>query len=253
MSEFSLTVSANLPGWLEHRDPRARLITMLLAVLATIALNQLAPLLMMLVVALTLALIARINWRIIAKRLLAFEGFMLMVLLFLPFTYPGETLTAVFGMTISWQGIERALVIILRGNAVVLTVLVLIGTLEPVTLGHAMARLGVPKKLVNLLLMTIRYISVLFAEYTRLRTAMTARGFKPQANLHTWRSYGWLIGMLLVRSMDRAQRVRDAMRCRGFNGHFHLLSHQHWKIQDSLFLIAAAIIGSIPLIWQIWL
>lgn len=253
MSEFRFEVAATLPAWLSGRDPRARLLAMLGFVVVTIALTRIGPLVIMLIMALLLARLVRINWRMIIKRLLAFEGFMMLVLLFLPFTYPGETVASLWGMNISAEGIQRAVVIVLRGNAVVLAVLALIGTLEPMKLGHAMARLGVPEKLVNLFLMTVRYVSVLFAEYSRLRMAMTARGFKASSSMHTWRSFGWLIGMLLVRSMERAQRVRDAMRCRGFNGQFHLLEQGSWQARDTLFLVVVGMLCVLPLIWQVLL
>ena len=49
---------------------------------------------------------------------------------------------------------------------------------------------------------------------------MRARGFRPRTSRHTWRSYGNLMGMLLVRALERAQRVEEAMLCRGYNGAF---------------------------------
>ena len=67
----------------------------------------------------------------------------------------------------------------------------------------------------------MRYIEVLDCEYRRLRTAMKARGFRLRCDLHTWRSVGYLFGMLLVRGIERAERILAAMRCRGFQGHFY--------------------------------
>lgn len=253
MSEFRFEVIAKLPNWLARRDPRARLLAMLLFVAVAVTLDQIGPLAVMLLFSLLLSKIVNIDWRTIRKRLLAFEGFMLLVLLFLPFTYPGETLATLWGMSISEAGIMHAVVIVLRANAVVLAVLALIGTLEPMTLGHAMARLGVPQKLVALFLMTVRYIDVLFAEYASLRTAMSARGFKATTSMHTWRSFAWLIGMLLVRSMERAQRVYDAMICRGFDGRYHLLEQGDWHARDTLFLVVSGVLCAVPLLCQVFL
>jgi cobalt/nickel transport system permease protein len=77
---------------------------------------------------------------------------------------------------------------------------------------------------VHLFLFTVRYIAVLGREYQRLRTAMKARGFRMRCDLHTWRSIGYLFGMLLVRSLERSERILAAMRCRGFQGDFHPLT-----------------------------
>ena len=110
-------------------------------------------------------------------------------------------------------------------NAIVLTLIVLLGTLDTVTLGHAMSHLRVPDKLTHLFLFTVRYLDVLRREYLRLRAAMKTRAFRPRMTGQTCRAYGYLVGMLLVRSYERAERVHRAMLCRGFRGRFHLLSH----------------------------
>jgi cobalt/nickel transport system permease protein len=51
---------------------------------------------------------------------------------------------------------------------------------------------------------------------------MRARAFRPGCGPHCWRSVGYLFGMLMVRSLERAERIDAAMRCRGFDGRFHL-------------------------------
>ena len=94
--------------------------------------------------------------------------------------------------------------------------------------------------------MTVRYIEVLGQEYRRLRTAMMMRGFRMRCNVHTWRSVGWLFGMLFARSIDRAERIGEAMRCRGFNGEFPVLTEFAYTRRDAVFLSAAA--GAIALL-----
>ena len=54
--------------------------------------------------------------------------------------------------------------------------------------------------------------------------ALKIRAFQPRTSLHTYRTYAYLVGMLLVRSYDRSERVRNAMVCRGFKGRFYDLS-----------------------------
>jgi cobalt/nickel transport system permease protein len=77
---------------------------------------------------------------------------------------------------------------------------------------------------------------------------MRARAFVPRSDRHTWNSYGWLIGMLLVRSLARSRRVFGAMRCRGFQGRLYLLDSPRWTAGDSLFaaslgLVLVALLG----------
>jgi len=110
-----------------------------------------------------------------------------------------------------------------KSNAIVLTLIGLIATMAFSTLGYALKQLGVPQKIIHLLLMSYRYIFVIEQEYQRLIRAAKIRGFQPKTNLHTYRTYAFVIGMLLVRATARAQRVHQAMLCRGFNGTFYSL------------------------------
>ncbi len=223
--------------WLSRREPRLRVVAAFLFALLAVNLTRPLSLLLALALAFGLALSAGLPLRQLRRRLLALEGFMGVLLLLLPFSVPGETLWQLGPFSASREGLMQALAILLKANAVVLALLALVGTLEPVALGHALARLRLPDKLVHLLLFTVRYLGVLYEEYGRLRQAMRTRGFRARSDRHTWRSLGWLMGMLLVRSLERAERIVAAMKCRGFNGRFYLLDGRPWRAADSGFAL----------------
>jgi cobalt/nickel transport system permease protein len=102
-------------------------------------------------------------------------------------------------------------------------------------MGHALHALRMPEQLVQLLMFTTRYIETLREEYMRLRAAMKMRGFRPGTNWHTYRSFGYLVGMMLVRALERSERVLGAMKCRGFTGRFVLLEQFRMTDRDWLF------------------
>jgi cobalt/nickel transport system permease protein len=52
----------------------------------------------------------------------------------------------------------------------------------------------------------------------------------------TLRTYGSLIGSLLLRSMERAERVYRAMVSRGFDGEIRLLKRSSFRWTDALFI-----------------
>lgn len=230
-------------GSIHRIDPRVRIAAAVVFACVVVALGKLAALVAALVVAAALAGLARLPARPTLTRLAAVEGFLVVVLLFLPFTVPGDPVFSFGPLAASGAGLHRAAEIVLTANAVVLAMLALVGTIEPVVLGHALARLRVPDKLVHLLLFTVRYIAVVHGEYGRLRLAMKARAFRARGRLHTWRSIGWLFGMLLVRSFERAERIRDAMKCRGFAGRYHLIDASAVGVGDGCF--ALALIGAL--------
>ena len=205
-------------------DPRIRLVAALAFCMATVALTDYPALATALVIAVLAVVVGRPCWRTLGKRLVALEGFMIMLLVMLPFTVPpadpNQILVRIGPLTASSDGLHQALIILLKTNIVVLILAALIGRLDPNAFGLALAALRLPTKLVTLLLLTVRYLDVLQQEHARLRRAMKARGFRARANRHGLRSIGYLVGMLLVRSFDRSERVLAAMRCRGFDGRF---------------------------------
>ena len=228
-------------------DPRARLLAVIVGALVIVSLDHTKA------QALAFAGSAALLWisgnldRAFGRRLLALESLMLVLLLTLPFSVPGSPVAQLGPLTVSRDGLATALGIALEANAVVMLVGALLGSLSPIALGHALARLGVPDKLVHLLMLTVRYIDVLERELARSRRALRARAFISRADRHTWRTLGWLIGMLLVRSAERAERVAAAMRCRGFTGRLYLLDDLQWRTPDSA-LCAATLIGAVMLL-----
>ncbi len=228
--------------WLTRREPRLRIVLAIAFALVTVSLQQLWLAVMAFGLAFGLALNAGLAPGLLLRRLLLLEGLMLVLLVLLPFSVPGETLWRLGPFEASREGVVQALIILCRANGIVLALLALVGTLEPVTLGHALARLRVPDKLVHLLLFTVRYLAVLHKEYRRLRQAMRTRGFRARSNLHSWRSLGWLMGMLLVRSLERSRRILAAMKSRGFNGRFYLLDGHPWRTGDSLFALTGVLV-----------
>lgn len=233
MSGLDALAGLSAAPWLADRDPRLRVVAALAFALVVVGLTRPAVLLLALAAALLLAVIAGVTGPVLLRRLLALEGLMLALFLTLPFTVPGEALAHWGPLSASREGLTLALAILIKATTLALALMALVGTIEPVALGHALARLGVPERLVHLFLFTLRHIHALFGEYARLRQAMRARAFTPRSDRHTWNTLGWLVGMLLVRSLERSRRTMAAMRCRGFQGRLYLLDDLAWSAADT--------------------
>ncbi len=238
-----------------HRiDPRARVVVAAVyAVLVAMAV-RFAVLGVALGVAVAAVAAARLPWRDVFRRLVPLNVFMLLLLVTLPLTSGGEPLFSVGPVGVSRQGLRLAATIAIKGNAIVLALVALLATVEITALGHALSHLRVPDKLTWLLLFSVRYIDVIHREYRRMAAAMKVRGFRPRANLHTYRTYGHLVGMLLVRSFDRADRVLAAMKCRGFQGRFYVLDHFHFSRRDAAFALTAGVVLLLMAVaeWTTW-
>lgn len=236
----SLHATLERSGLISRLDPRTRVLTAGVFALLVVGLTHLPTLGVAVALAVVAAILARLELRPTIRHMLALDGFMVLALVMLPFTVPGDTMVSLYGLDASRQGVIQALVILLKANAVVLMVLALVGSMDTVALGQALGRLGTPEKLVHLYLFTVRYLDVLHREYRRLRTAMKARAFTMRSDRHTWRSVGYLFGMLMVHSVERSERIVAAMRCRGFDGTFPAMDEPtHFQHPDGVFALAS--------------
>lgn len=231
-------------GVIDQFDPRARIATAMIFALIVVFSKTLWLPFLGLLLAFTFALSASLNMKRTMRRVIAMDMFVLVMIIMLPFTMGGTPLFHVFGFAASEEGFVHAIGIALKANAVVLALLALVGTLEASVLGHALARLRMPEKLVHLLLFTVRYLDVISREYKSMRKAMKARAFVPRNNMHTWRSFGYLIGMLLVRSLERSERIYAAMKCRGYCGKLYLFDTMHWQVRDTCLIVIVAVFAA---------
>lgn len=173
-----------------------------------------------------LVLCSGIPWAFLGKRLLSVNLFFLLLWLLLPLSFlprEGEPLAAFGPVAVYASGVSLALLITLKGNAIAAAFLALAGSSTVAENGHALLSLRVPEKLVALLLITHGNLALMAGEYKRLFQAARLRGFTPRTSLASYATYARLIGLLLVRSWQHAQRVDKAMRLRGFCGRFPVL------------------------------
>lgn len=210
---------------LDGVDPRVRIITAIVLAAAAVWASRWESLAVGLLAALACLLFSNIAAATAARRLAVLNAVFVAMTLVLALSGDPPRWNAAGPVSLSIDGLRIGIATAIKGNTVVLAAMALIGSMPPVTLGHAFDHLHVPAKLSHLFLFTVRYVEVLTDEYRRLRAAMKVRGFRARPDLHTYRSLGYLAGMMLIRALERSERIEDAMKCRGFRGRFYLLDH----------------------------
>jgi len=201
-------------------DPRLRVAAATVLSIAIALSGSIAPLLSGLAISALILIAAQLNWRKVCGRLLVVAGFLALLWVVLPITHHGTPVYSLGSLTVTREGALLALQITLKSFTILALLIALVATMSVAALGNALSSLGVPGKLTQLLLVSYRYIFVIEQEYLRLVRAAKIRGFQPRTNLHTYRTYAYLAGMLFVRASMRAQRVYQAMLCRGFRGRY---------------------------------
>ncbi|MDK9695561.1 MAG: cobalt ECF transporter T component CbiQ [Siculibacillus sp.] len=237
-------------GWYDELDGRVRVVAAALFAVVVVALTGFAQLTAALVGAAIAMVLAGLPIARTLRRVVAMDAFVVFMIAMLPFTIPGETVFTAFGFPASFEGFRAAGLIAMKTNAVVLMALALLSSFEPVAFGRALARLGMPERLVHLILFNVRYIDVLDREQKRLRIAMRARGFRPANSRHTYVTYGYLVGMMLIRALERSERILSAMKCRGFSGRLHLDTDERFGRVDGVFVAIFAPFVTGLVLWE---
>lgn len=119
------------------------------------------------------------------------------------------------GLTAGW---DVAATIVVRSLVAFLAALWLVSTTPFEQLLAGLRRLWMPRVVVVLLAFTYRYVFVVFDELARMRTAQRARTFRRRGPWAVWKAAVGTVAVLLIRSIDRADRVHHAMLARGWQG-----------------------------------
>ena len=237
-------------------DPRALLLVALACIVTTVSFERhtVSALLPLALFPAALAIRAQLPWQLLSRALLLAAPFVLMVGLFNPL-FERQTMLWLAGWPIS-GGWLSLLSILLRAALTISTALVLVASTGMPALCNALTHLRVPPALTLQLWLLYRYLFVLGAEASRMDTARRLRaGTQPQASLATWAA---LLGQLLLRSVDRAQRLHQAMLARGFAGQLPGVP-MRWNAADTVFVagwclfFVAVRAWDLPLLLGTWL
>lgn len=120
-------------------------------------------------------------------------------------------------------GLELAATLVARAFVAFLASLWLVNTTPFEVLLLAAQRLGMPSLFAAMLAMMYRYLFVIFDELAKMNTARRARSFGGRFVVREWIESAQLIGRLLIRSVDRAERIHGAMCARGWDGRVRVL------------------------------
>ncbi len=239
---------------LRRMDPRWKLAGTVVAVAGIAALHELPAACLGLALSLALALLAQMPWRWYLARIVPLSIFLLFFLATFPiFVRDDAPLAEVGGVAISWSGLRLALVIAAKAVAMVTLVLVVLISAplnQTLTAAHA---LRFPGLLIQVTLLAYQYLFLLTAEARRLRIALRVRGYRNRMTAHSYKTAAHVAGAILVRGYERAERVGQAMRCRGFDGRFHCLEEFRTRCRDWAFFVGlVGTVGGIVAL-DVWL
>jgi cobalt/nickel transport system permease protein len=219
---------------LSRRDPRAKLLVTLCFVVTVLSFGryQVAALLPLALYPAVMAAEGQVPGRTLWRALWLAAPFALMVGLANPW-FDRAPMLRLAGIDISGGWVSFASIVLRMALTVSAAVLLLGGT-GMHALCAALSRLGVPGAFTTQLLFLHRYLFVLAEEALRMGTAHRLRA--PAGRRMALSTYASLAGQLLLRAFDRAARVHQAMRARGFDGTLQFDARRRWQHADTRFV-----------------
>jgi cobalt/nickel transport system permease protein len=223
-----------------HRlDPRVKLIATLLFLFTVISFSkyEIIALLPFFLYPMLLLTLGEIPLLFILKKVMLVSPFAIFVGIFNPLLDTSQVVL-MQGLTIS-AGWLSFFSIIIKFFLTVSTALLLVATTSFPGVCHALRQLGVPSLFVAQLLFLYRYIFVLMEETMRIVRARDMRSYGRRGT--GIRVFVRLVGVLFLRSVERAERVYYAMLSRGFQGDMPTLKRFRFTTNDlgfAVFVIA---------------
>lgn len=225
---------ANGETVLHRLDPRAKLLATLIFIVMVVSFGkyELSALFPFFIFPAALIGIANLPAGFIARKVLLALPFALVVGMFNPFLDSSTVMTlgplAISGGMISW------LSIIVKAMLTVSAALSLVAVTGFPAICRALEQIGMPQAFAIQLMFLYRYIFVLTDEGGRASRARSLRSCgKKGLGINSFSS---LVGHLLLRTWQRAERIHMAMMARGFNGEFRTRRSPRFGMAETIFL-----------------
>jgi len=237
-----------------HRlDPAAKAVALLAVILATVLVtrDRFLPLVPVATALAAYHAVSRTPIRYTLRRLALVSPLAVAVVVLFPFLEPGEAVwrwpVAGGEVVVTREGLLRAGHLLAKFVLCTWAALLLLATTRFQDLLQGLARLRMPRVFVTQLAILYRYLWVLMDEGMRMRMARAAR----DGGLGPWRlrlhSRAGVIGVLFLRSWDRAERIYRAMAARGFDGTLHAPRHGRLRPADWVFA-GSVLVASVALV-----
>ncbi len=215
--KLTLDEYAHLQSPIHRWEQSSKLVALLTLIFAFAFVQKVNLLPIMILVTLILFFLSRLPWSFLLKRLRYPGVFLASMVLLLPFV-AGKTVLFSFGfLSVKQEGCIAVMLIAARFLCILTVSIVLFGTAPFLTSMKALRSLGLPHIIVDMMLLSYRYLEQLAESRHRMQQAMRLRGFQAKAlNRRTLKMLANVAGSLLVRSYEQSQRVYQAMKLRGY-------------------------------------
>ena len=225
---------------LVHRlDPRVKILVSFIFIFFVVSFPkyELAGLIPFFFYPVFLLAVGDIPLKAIAKKVIFISPFAIFIGIFNPLLDTDVILTP-FGIPISGGWISFFSIVI-KFILTVSTALLLIAVTSFPGICEGLERLKLPRLFIIQLLFLYRYLFVLLEETLRIVRAREARSFGKRGK--EIKTFIRLISILLLRTLERSERIYQAMLARGFRGEIRVHKSYNLRLQDIIFGVVSVI------------
>ena len=239
---------ARSAGWLQARDPRAKLVGFLVAIVATSLVGSLVALALLYGAVLAAARASRVPFGFFVKRVwLGIPFFAGIVVVPAIFFVPGDR---VFDLAVgpahlapSWNGLAGGVLFVSRVGVSVSLAVLLVVTTPWADVLKSLRALRTPQVFVLVLSMTYRYIFLFLHTTNGILLARKSRLVGRSSGGEQRRWITGTMGNLMSRAFKMSNEVYAAMLARGFTGEVRVYSTYRMRATDWLSLGGVAAVS----------
>jgi len=242
MNISSIEMQARKSSALHSLDGRIKIISCMFIIVYAVYTSSVVVLSVMGLYLIVLILMSHISLSYTFKRIALILPFGGVIAIFQLFIKDGTVLYILpFGIEITQQGLDFALLLFSR-IIICITTIVLLSSVTPMQeLINSARKLGVPREFSMLLSLTLRYLFFFYDELRRIHNAQKTRCFdirsKKTAYMWRLRKVGETIGMVFLRSYEQGEKVYFSMLSRGYSESFNLYKdNEKLNLKDYTFI-----------------
>ena len=251
-----ITIGQHFPGnSLVHRfDPRLKLVLTIVYIAALFTAESYVSYAVMLIITGVCIALSRIPLKVILRGLKPLWIIIALTAVLNIFFTPGRELVSFWKITITYEGLVRAVFMVLRITMLIAGTFLLTYTTSPIALTDAMEilfgplkKLKVPVHEMSMMMsMALRFIPTLIEETDKIMSAQKARGadFETGNLFQRAKALLPLLVPLFVSAFRRADELAVAMECRCYHGDEGRtrMKQLTWCTRDTLAMVWSALV-----------
>jgi len=198
-----------IPKWAKSWESRTKLIAAVFYIFTVISFINLPVVFIAFAIAFIGLLLMRISFILLLKRYLIITPFLLLMTVPLLFN---------FNLSFHTQNVEFIFLIVIKAFTSMTVITIILESQSLDQFMNSLAGLKIPSVCITVLILSYRYVFLFLDDIQKMQTAAKSRFFHGGAGISKLKVYGQLTAALLSRSMERAERMYEAMASRCFTG-----------------------------------